>query len=218
MSPMPRMKVVFGGTFDPVHVGHLRMALELAQTLQQHDPAARVDLLPCFSAVHKDGVGASAADRVAMLRLALANEPLLALDSREIARGTPSFTIDSLRELRAELPQTPLAWVIGSDNLSAVQRWKDFADYSSLCHLIVLGRPGHLMAQAEGLLRVGFERVEQLPALYEAPCGRLLCLNLNALEVSSSYLRDCLETGRSIRYLVPDAVMHYICDNAVYRN
>lgn len=201
------MKTVLGGTFDPVHIGHLRLALELAELL-----SSPVDLMPCYGAVHKDGVSASPQQRLEMLRLAVRGEPLLGVDAREIARQRPSYTIDSLRELRAEQGGEPVNLVIGSDNLTQLPGWKDAQEYAGLCHLIVVHRPGF---EVSDVLPEGFVRAP-LDELNASPCGRICCVPIRGLDVASTQVRQCLAAGRSIRYLVTDAVHGYICDNALY--
>lgn len=198
------MKTVLGGTFDPVHIGHLRLALELAELL-----SSPVDLMPCYGAVHKDGVSASPQQRLDMLKLAVHGEPLLGVDAREIARQRSSYTIDSLREIRAEQGKSPVNLVIGSDNLTQLSGWKDAQDYAGLCHLIIVHRPGFAVPDT---LPHGFVRAT-LEELKMSPNGGLCLVGIEGLNVSSTQVRQCLASGLSIRYLVTDAVHRYICDN-----
>lgn len=201
------MKTILGGTFDPVHIGHLRLALELAERL-----SAPVNLMPCYGAVHKDGVSASPQQRLDMLQLAINGEPLLGVDAREITRQRPSYTIDSLREIRAEQGIAPVNLVIGSDNLSQLPGWKNAQDYAGLCHLIVVHRPGFPVPD---VVPEGFVRAT-LDELKARPNGCLCLVGIEGLNVSSTQVRQCLAAGLSIRYLVADAVHRYICDNALY--
>ncbi|MDX1452366.1 MAG: nicotinate-nucleotide adenylyltransferase [Oleiphilaceae bacterium] len=213
------MKAVFGGSFDPVHIGHLRMATELAETLGLD----RVMLMPCYAPVHKDGLGATAAQRVAMLELAVADNPLLEIDRREMERAGPSFTYDSLVAMRAE-SEEPILLVMGSDTAAGFESWHRAADFHSLCHVIVIERPasvGDFVNDGEDTIRPleqqGFSRVESLKGLQQAPTGCCLLLRLNLLDVSSTYIRNAVKQKRSIRYLVTDAVARYICDNGLYQ-
>jgi len=215
------MKVVFGGTFDPVHIGHVRMALELIEALQgsiPKDSAPRsVDFLPCYEAVHKSGVAASPDQRKAMLDLSILGSEQLALDERELRRRTPSFTVDTLRELRAELGAEPLVFAMGSDSASSMRYWRDIAEYAGLCHVVVMRR-----SQVEAGFcgdffgSVGYELASSLTDLAKRPAGRVIELELKLLDISSSDIRERVASGRSIRYLVSGAVEQYICDNALY--
>lgn len=215
------MKVVFGGTFDPVHVGHLRMANALAESLSVEN----VSMMPCYDAVHKRGVGASSEHRVNMLSLALKNDNLLSLDDRESRRGEASYTIDSLYELRAELGDESLCLVMGSDAANSLSSWSRVKEFSKLTHVVVISRPeaqGITLNQetiAEKLELLGFSLAMSLSELKkEVSVGRFVFIDLPLLDISSTYVRNRIKQGLSIRYLVTDAVRAYICDNALYQN
>lgn len=208
------MKVMFGGTFDPVHNGHLRMAVELSEALC----VTEVALVPCYQAVHKSGVGASAEARLEMVQLATREDDLLIVDAREVRRKSPSYTVETLRELRAESPSRPLVLAVGNDAAADMPRWRDFRDYAGLCHVVIIARPGfHTSAGMKALTSQGFEQVDSAAALHSKACGLVLDLRLNLLEISSSDIRERIRAGKSIRYLVEGAVREFICDNGLYQ-
>lgn len=208
------MKVVFGGTFDPVHVGHLRMATELVSELGVNS----VDLMPCYQAVHKDSVSASAESRLEMLKLATAHDSCLNVDEREIRRGCPSYTIESVREMRQELGDQALSIVMGTDAARGLRTWRQAEQLSKQTHIVVVKRPGELEGDIKQCLeQLGFEWVMSANYLHEQPGGLALMLDLTQLDISSTAIREAVRKNKSIRYLVIGAVEDYICDNALYR-
>jgi len=209
------MKVILGGTFDPVHFGHLRMATELAEALA----VSEVSLLPCFKAVHKQGVAATAEQRLKMLELAVEGDPLLSVDVRELARKESSYTYDTLVQLKEELPNESIVLAMGSDAFDSLPSWYKVERFAELCHVVVMQRPGSVSdTLGQGARTLGFTPVSGFESLSTASVGLFLELQLNLLEISSSDIRGRAEQGQSIRYLLPSAVSDFICDNAIYQS
>lgn len=213
------MRVVFGGTFDPVHVGHLRMAIELRDALS----VDRVELMPCYQAVHKQHVSASAQQRLEMLRLATSGDVGVGVDTRELERDKPSYTYDSLRELRDELRSEPLCMVVGTDAAQSLPDWYCAEQLASLTHLVIVRRPDELLAEKAAVLidekmaELGFCLAQSAEELRSCSHGLCLVLDLSQLDISSTKLRSDVKHGRNIRYLVTDAVNAFICDNKLYK-
>lgn len=203
-----------GGTFDPIHNGHLRTALELQQWLQ----VEQVHLIPAKDPVHRGIPGCSAAQRLEQVRLAVASEPALVVDAREINSPEPSWSILTLQGLRAELgAQTPLCMVMGMDAYMTLPSWHQWQRFLELCHIIVVTRPGYRFLP-EPEMRAFTDRhlTEQREVLLGTPAGRVLLHELTPLAISATQIRDLIERGLSPRYLVPDAVWQYIQDNGLY--
>jgi len=207
------MRVVFGGTFDPVHNGHLRMATELAQVLE----VGHIDLMPCYLPVHKASVSASSADRERMLALATAEDPLLTIDSREIFNQGPSYTIESVRAIKQEIGREPLVLAMGGDSALQLDSWYCASELSTYVHLAVMERPG-FQVDSKILESLGFCLSEGPASLSVRESGSAVVVRLNLLQISSTYIRRCVHEKKSIRYLVPDAVANYICDNELYQD
>lgn len=208
------MKAFLGGTFDPVHIGHLIMAEEAAELLN-----APVALLPCYQAVHKSSVCASARQRHEMLELAASLSPLLYIDDRELRRSQPSFMIDSLKSLRLEFPDQPLVLVMGVDAYRGLSAWKSVHDFANYCHILVMHRPEASTPDALPVPeKIGFSLSASVVDLSNALKGLCFFHRGTQIDVSSSQLRECLRNEQSIRFRVPSAVEQYICDNAVYRS
>lgn len=206
---------IFGGTFDPVHHGHLRTAIELKDALGLDE----LRLLPCNQPVHREGPQAAPAQRLAMLRAAVDGCAGLAVDAREIERGGPSFSIDTVRALRAELGNAAaLCLVIGQDAFLGLRGWREWERLTDHAHLVVVERPGSTLQAEPALAAWAAERAagDPIAALDAAAAGSVLRLQLTQLDIASSRIRALLAGGRSPRFLLPDAVLHYIHDNGLY--
>ena len=205
---------IFGGTFDPVHIGHLRTALELRQLLELDE----IRLLPNAQPPHREQPGVSAEHRLAMLQIAVENEPSLVVDDRELRRVGPSYTIDTLLEVRAELgEQVSICLCLGMDSLVALASWRHWQQLSDLAHIVVAARPGwHLPVSGEVADWLADKVVTDPAALKTRTAGRVFVEELTLLPVSASGIRDDLLAGRSVRYLTPERVIHYIDSNKLY--
>jgi nicotinate-nucleotide adenylyltransferase len=205
---------LFGGTFDPVHIGHLRTAVELREALG----LGRVLLVPSAQPPHRAPPRASAAQRFAMLAAAIGDEPGLVADDRELRRPGPSYTIDTLAELRAELgAEVALCLCLGMDALAGLASWHRWREFTDLAHLVVVARPGWQAPESGPVAEWLAPRwVEEPAALRATAQGRALIRELTLLPVSSSALREGLAAGRSVRYLVPDPALAYLREHQLY--
>ena len=199
---------VLGGTFNPVHYGHLRSALELVEHLQ----LGELRLMPCAVPPHREAPSCSAEHRAAMVELAVAGEPCLACDSRELNRPGTSYTIDSLVELRQELGAGhSLCLVMGGDAVGLIEtwhRWRELLDYA---HLVIIARPGwHLPEDGVVADWLAAHRLTDHSALRRRPAGGIVIEELRPLDISSTEIREMLAAGRSPRYLLPESVLDYI--------
>ncbi|MGC8121571.1 nicotinate-nucleotide adenylyltransferase [Marinobacter sp. VGCF2001] len=202
------MHVIYGGTFDPIHHGHLRLALEVSEALS----VARIHLVPSHIPPHRGETGASAEQRLELIRQAIAPEPALVLDEQEVRRGGASFTADTLRHLRAELgPDCPLVMVVGTDAFSSFHRWREWEQIPELAHIVVVQRPGSELPMGSEAARILEERRAGCPAdLHSRPAGFALELAPPLLDISATGIRQRIAAGRSVRYLTPDVVCQNI--------
>lgn len=210
MSPVG----VFGGTFDPIHFGHLRTAFELLHALR----LAEVRLMPAGNPPHRDVPLCDARHRLDMVRAAVADQPGLVVDDREVRRQGPSYTVLTLRELRQELPGRPICLLLGMDAFLGLPQWHEWRSVLDLAHVVVAHRPGW-SAPATGTLGEllaarGTPRVDDLHA---TEAGRIHVHAVTQLEISSTDLRDLIVAGQDPRYLLPDAVRALIRDTGCYR-
>ncbi len=198
------MHVIYGGTFDPVHHGHLRLALEVSERLG----SVPVNLVPCHIPPHRGETGATAAQRLRLLELAIAGEPCLHIDDRELRREGASYTADTLRQLRNELgADAPLVMVVGTDAFAGFDRWREWQQIPGLAHIIVVRRPGTALDREGEPARLLAERgVESADALCGQASGCVLELDPPWLDISATGIRERIGDGQSPRYLVPDAV------------
>jgi nicotinate-nucleotide adenylyltransferase len=195
---------IFGGTFDPVHIGHLRAAWEASEALD-----AEVRMVPAKIPPHRPQPVADAAARTAMLHAALAGQDRLKLDLRELDRAGPSYTFDTLASLRAEFgPQRPLVLLIGADAFVGLTSWHRWRELFDLAHMCVLTRPAQIPATPEALAaEVRARKADSVAALGGAPAGRVLDMVVSALGISATRIRRLLAEGREPRWLVPQALL-----------
>ena len=194
-----RPLAIFGGTFDPVHLGHLSVAWEAAELLN-----AEVRLIPANIPPHRPAPMASAAERVAMLRRALQGQSRLTLDTRELERSGPSYTVDTLAELRGEQGERALVLLVGADMFAKLSGWHRWRDLFELAHIGVLSRPGISAHLSEPLQReMDHRRLADLSGLMHLPAGRIVQLEVTPLEISATRIRALLAAGRDPRYLLP---------------
>jgi nicotinate-nucleotide adenylyltransferase len=199
---------VFGGTFDPVHYGHLRSALELIERLG----LGQLRLMPCAVPPHRETPACSAEHRAAMVALAVAAEPRLSCDSRELQRSGRSYTIDSLIELRTELGDDhSLCLVMGCDAVLDIPSWHRWEELLDWAHVAVIARPGWQLP-AEGPVAEWLRtyRLASASTLRQQPAGGILVEELRPLAISSTEIRSLLAGGKSVRYLLPETVLDYI--------
>jgi len=204
---------LLGGTFDPVHVGHLALARAACVALSIDE----LRLVPTGVSWQKDG-SSPAADRVAMLRLAIAGEPDWIIDTREVEREGPSYTIDTLASLRAELgPECALVLIIGSDQLRNLASWHRWRELLDLCHIAATRRErvslDDLPAPVEALVEA-----HGADALPDAPAGGIVFFSMPAVPVSSTTLRKQLVAGEAPVELLPASVLEYIQSRRLYRD
>ncbi len=209
---------LLGGTFDPIHYGHLRLAEELAEELQLE----QVRFIPAGRPPHRGQPRAAAAHRLEMARRAVAGNPRFVIDTREIERDAPSYSVDTLSALRAELPPaTPLVLFMGGDAFLGLTTWHEWLRLFDLAHIAVAHRPGYSLASWEDALPDALRkqltrRSEQAAEIAEKPAGRVFLHTITQLDISASQIRDRALRGKSLRYLLPDSVIHYINENHLY--
>jgi len=204
---------IFGGTFDPVHFGHLRAALEVRELLGLDE----VRMLPAGEPPHRPPTVASAVQRLEMLRLATASSCGLAVDDREVRRAGPSFMVDTLAEIRSAIGDAPLLLLIGQDAANALDSWHQWEQLFELAHLVVMRRPDAHFA-CVGKLRQHIERrrTDDPMQLRMSAAGAVLAVRITQLEISSTVIRRLIAEGRTPRFLLPDAVIEYIDEQRLY--
>ncbi|KGT87967.1 nicotinate-nucleotide adenylyltransferase [Enterobacter cancerogenus] len=213
---MSKLYALFGGTFDPIHFGHLRPVEALAQQVG----LKKVTLLPNNVPPHRAQPEASARQRVEMLRCAIATRPLFDIDTRELERDTPSWTVATLEALRAERgAEQPLGFIIGQDSLLTLAKWHRWQDLLSLCHLLVCQRPGYAtqMETPEMQQWLDAHRAQHAEQLHQAPAGHIWLADTPLFDISATEIRQRRHLGQSCTDLLPDAVIDYIDRAGLYR-
>lgn len=210
---------ILGGTFDPIHYGHLRLAEELGERLRLEE----VRFFPSGTPPHRSAPAVTADHRLAMTRLAAAANARFAVDDRELRRAGPGYTFDTLTELRADLGDArPLALLLGADAFLEFATWHRWREIFGLAHVAVAHRPGFPVERwaermPEPLAREYSARLMQQPlAIHLSPAGGVVIVPFTALEISATAIRDMLHAGASPRYLLPGAVLDYIRSHGLY--
>lgn len=206
--------LIFGGTFDPVHFGHLRAAAELYEQLQVDD----FRIVPAGQPPHRGLTQASAADRLRMLQLALQEHPGIFLDDCEIRRQGPSYMVDTLRQIRTAIgPQRPLLLALGQDAANKLDQWQHWQQLPQLAHLVIMTRPDNAPGYAGVLAQQLQPRlIEHTDQLWQMPAGQVLHLPITELAISSTDIRAQISAGRDPAFLLPASVLAYIREQGLY--
>ncbi|WLI13297.1 MULTISPECIES: nicotinate-nucleotide adenylyltransferase [Pseudomonas] len=213
-EPQPRRIGVLGGTFDPVHIGHLRGALEVAESLALDE----LRLTPSARPPHRGTPQVSAKDRLAMVKCAVAGVPPLVVDARELQRDKPSYTIDTLELMRAELAGPDQVFLLlGWDAFCGLPTWHRWEELLQHCHILVLQRPDADSEPPDALRNLLAARSVSDPLALKGPSGQIAFVWQTPLAVSATQIRQLLASGKSVRFLVPDAVLAYIDAHGLYR-
>jgi len=196
---------IFGGTFDPVHIGHLRTALDVYEALGLEE----LRFIPLGQAVHREGPTLSGEQRLALLRAAVEGQPGFVVDERELVSPEPSYTVTTLESLRRDLgEEVPLCLLMGRDAFAAFHSWREPGRILELAHLVVMDRPGEPLFLEEPLEALASGRITaEKEELGHAPAGRIIFLSVTQLDISATDIRKRLEEERSVRWLVPETVL-----------
>ncbi|MDY0073506.1 MAG: nicotinate-nucleotide adenylyltransferase [Thauera sp.] len=213
---------LLGGTFDPIHYGHLR----LAEEARMHFGLERIRLIPAGQPPHRALPGTSPAQRLQMVELAAAGNPALEVDAAEVLSAEASYTVLTLERLRRQFGSTrPLLLILGADAFADLDRWHRWEEILPLCHLAIATRPGY-PCQGNGLpaaLRPALAELassrlcHQPTAVHQQGSGLILPFPLTALDISATRIRSLITAGSSVRYLLPDSVVDYIGAQQLYR-
>ena len=206
---------ILGGTFDPVHNGHLRLALEVCQQLQLQE----VRLIPVCFPPHRDMPVAEPAQRLRMLELSCEDSEGLIADDCEIRRGGTSYTIDTVKLLHDRLPDQPICLIIGMDAFQRINGWRNWQELLEFVHLAVVDRHGSTLEFEQQEIAEFYNRhmVEDQSALTSSRAGNIFKISVPMLEISATRIRRLITEDKSIKFLLPDAVINYIESESIYK-
>ena len=204
---------IFGGTFDPIHYAHLRTAFELQQALRLRE----IRFVPAGNPPHRDQPLADPQLRLAMVKAAVAGQLGFVVDDREIAKTTPSYSVETLAELRHEYPDRSICLIVGMDAFLGLPKWYQWREIFELAHLVVAHRPGW---RAPGMGPLGELLVDRgtgrINDLHDSRSGCIYIHAVTQLEISSTDVRQLIAMGRDPRFLMPDAVRKIILESNCY--
>ena len=205
---------LFGGSFNPVHFGHLRIATELAEQLQVES----IRMMPCAFSTNRERSTATAEQRLKMLQLAIGQQALLQAEDIELQRPAPSYSVDTVRLIREQIgPEIPLFLCIGMDSLNGLDGWHDWQKIQDYCHIVVSSRPGYKVPDsgilADWIIRY---RCDDLAILKQQAQGKLYFCELTMLAISSTSIREKVSNDENICFLTPDTVVDYIHQQHLY--
>lgn len=208
---------VYGGTFDPVHFGHLRPALEVYEAFA----LSELRFIPCGRPPHRDAPQATPQQRQAMLDAAVAGLPGFRVDDREIRRSGPSYMVDTLRSLQVDMPDSALCLILGMDAFAALHTWHQWREIPTLCNLLVMHRPAFDPDQVithEDLQQwVATARLQDRVQFRNSRAGKLMFYPVTQLDISSTAIRNAINERRNVRFLLPDAVISVIEREGIYQ-
>lgn len=210
------LKAWYGGTFDPIHYGHIKPVEAIAQQIG----LTKVVIMPNNVPPHRPQPEASSSQRKAMIEAAIQGNPLFELDDRELQRAKPSFTVDTVEALRKEQGGAqPLGFIIGQDSLLSFQSWHRYADILTCCHLLVTRRPGYSLTMPDTQQQRWLEQhlAADIAELHTIPAGKIFLADTPLLPVSATAIRQRLHQGQPCDDLLPAPVMDYIIRHGLYR-
>jgi len=206
---------ILGGTFDPIHIAHLRTALEVKQGVGLDE----IRFIPLYQAVHREQPKVSGDLRLRMVLAAISDQPCFVADDRELKRQGESYTVDTLGSLRADLGDRTLCLIVGGDAFSQFLTWHRPLEILDLAHLVVMQRPGHGDLSDPGLQALIGEREATDPELLrQRPAGHIYFQSVTQMEISATHIRNLIAAAQSPRYLLPEGVLHIIQDQNLYQS
>ncbi|WP_238596694.1 nicotinate-nucleotide adenylyltransferase [Psychromonas sp. psych-6C06] len=203
-----------GGSFDPIHNGHLLPAIEVAQQLQLQT----LFLMPNHIAPHKATSHCSATQRATMVSLAIKTTPTLHIDTRELKRDSASYTFETLKEIRTDYPDSPICFIMGMDSLLSFDSWYQWQVILDYCHLVVCARPGwkgEFNSNIQALLNA--HQTVEVADLHLFKSGKIYFQQTVQFDISSTQIRHNIKHDISIKELVPKQVADYIYQHQLYR-
>ncbi len=204
---------IFGGTFDPIHYGHLRTGLDVAEQLC----LSSVRFVPCARPPHRAPPLASPQQRLRLIECAVLKSKQFVTDDREINRQGASYTIDTLIDMRAEFSQSPLYLLIGSDVFLQIHTWDNWQQLLDLTHIVVVTRPGKQWVMQQGLSS-WYHHHLAVKTDNRLLAGRIWPVTVTQLELSATAIRNKIAQGSSVQYLLPDAVIELIDEFGLYQS
>ena len=216
---MSKVKVrmgILGGSFDPIHFGHIKPSIELAEKFQ----LSSIKLIPCKISPFKDTTFASAEHRWNMISIIAGSSDLFIADNRELQRNTPSYSYETLREIAQELASTAkLFWIMGEDALQGFPKWYEAEKIMQLCHVLVMRRPGNDTAVDETAQQwLNQYLCHDSEQLENTDCGHIYITDTEMHDISSTQIREIVQSGQQPRYLLPGGVWNYIKRNELYQS
>jgi nicotinate-nucleotide adenylyltransferase len=202
---------IFGGTFDPVHYGHLRSALEVKEIFG----LTEVRLIPSAQPPHREQPAATALMRLHMLELAIKNQPGLIIDTRELNRHGASYMVDTLKSLRLEFRDEPLLLFIGSDAFNHLKTWHQWQHLFDTAHIVVMTRPGFEIQNLDVFFKVRL--AGEITELAQNTAGKLYFQQVTQLDISATAIRNMIAEQHNPGFLLPDSVIAYIRQHKLYQ-
>lgn len=203
---------IFGGTFDPIHFGHLRPAIDVLETLNLD----QIRFIPCYSPVHRGQPNASVEQRCAMIEQAIQNQPKFVLDKIEIERGGPSYMVETLRELKAKYPETGLVLIMGIDAFAKFNSWKNPAEILQLANLAITKRPSEDDCYNQAWLQLAEDLKARFVEKFSEKSGQIVQVDVCQLDISSTKIREKIVKNQQLDFLLPTETINFIQQNKIY--
>ncbi len=204
---------IIGGTFDPIHFGHLRPALEIAQKLGLDE----LRFIPSATPPHRWKPEANAQQRLEMVQHAIKGTPSFALDDREYLREGASYTVDTLQSIRTEIgEECPLCMILGMDAFKSFTQWHQWEKILTLCHIVISSRPNYDDSPIDNWMQT--HHCDDSALLSQSPAGKLYFCDVTQLDISATNIRQMIKEGVSPRFLTSKNVVEYIQKNAIYKD